>query len=237
MAKFTSHIYSEVRGSISGTTYSRNRFGQYKRRRAVPTQPRTPFQMGVRSFFGNISSRWRTLAQGSQELWRAFAERIVRTDALGNPIRLTGSQAYVMLNAMRRTLGLPVTNNAPSDTGNPPAIASVWLAIDTTVAELNVQFTPSPLAGAIVIQATPPLSAGINSVGRSRFRFLRAVRPASFGGTIASPVNIYSEYIARFGIPPEGSKVFVRVVPVDYARADTAGIMGPAITASAVVTM
>jgi hypothetical protein len=237
MAKFTSHVYSEVRGSISGTTYSRNRFGQYKRRRAVPTQPRTPYQMSVRSFFGNISSLWRTLDQSVQELWRAFAERIVRTDALGNPIRLTGSQAFVMLNAMRRQLGLAITRNAPPDVGSPPAIASVSLAVDTTVGQFEVRFAPSPLQGAILIEATPPLSAGVNSVGRSRFRFIRAVRPASFGGTIASPVNIYTEYIARFGVPPERSKIFVRVVPVDYESADTAGFTGPATTASVVVTM
>jgi hypothetical protein len=232
MAKFTSHVYSEVRGSISGTTYSRNRFGQYKRRRAVPTQPRTPYQMIVRSFFGNISSQWRELAQESQELWRAFAERIVRTDALGNPVRITGAQAFVMLNAMRRVLGLAVTRNAPPDVGSPPAIASVSLVADVSDEELAVSFTPSPLSGAVVIEATPPLSAGVNSVGRSRFRFIRAVRPASFGGTITSPVNIWSDYIARFGSPPAGTKVFVRVVPVDYATPLTAGFTGPAITAS-----
>jgi hypothetical protein len=235
MAKFTSHVYSEIRGSISGTTYSRNRFGQYVRRRAVPAQPRTPFQMSVRSFFGSVASRWRDLPQDSQALWRAFAERIVRTDSLGNPIRLTGLQAFVMINALRRVLGLPVTPNAPPDVGTPPAIATLILSIDTTVNEMEVQFTPTPLAGAIVIEATPPQSAGVNSVGRSKFRFVRMVKPGSFGGTITSPQNIWTQYVERFGIPPHGSKVFVRVVPVDYASADTAGFAGPPITASTVV--
>jgi hypothetical protein len=236
MAKFTSHVYSEIRGSISGTTYSRNRFGQYVRRRAVPAQPRTSYQMSVRSFFGSIASRWRDLTQESQALWRAFAERIVRTDSLGNPIRLTGLQAYVMINALRRVLGLAVTNNAPSDVGTPPAIATLDLAIDTTVNQFDVVFTPTPLAGAIVIEATEPQSAGVNSVGRSKFRFLRAVKPGSYGGTITSPQSIWTQYVDRFGVPPLGSKVFVRVVPVDYASADTAGFAGPPITASKVVT-
>ena len=236
MAKFTSHVYSEIRGSISGTTYSRNRFGQYVRRRAVPAQPRTPFQMSVRSFFGSIASRWRDLSQADQALWRAFAERIVRTDRLGNPIRLTGLQAYVMMNALRRVLGLPVTNTAPSDVGTPPAIATLDLAIDTNTNQFDVVFTPTPLAGAIVIEATPPQSAGVNSVGRSKFRFIRMVKPGSFGATITSPQSIWSQYVSRFGIPPEGSKVFVRVIPVDYSSADTAGFAGPPITASKVVT-
>jgi hypothetical protein len=236
MAKFTSHVYSEIRGSISGTTYSRNRFGQYVRRRAVPAQPRTPYQMSVRSFFGSVASSWRDLDQDSQALWRALAERIVRTDALGNPIRLTGLQAFVMINALRRVLGLPVTPNAPPDVGTPPAIATLILSIDTTVNQFDVQFTPSPLAGAIVIEATAPQSAGVNSVGRSKFRFVRMVKPGSFGGTITAPQSIWTQYVARFGIPPLGSKVFVRVVPVDYASAETAGFAGPPITASLVVT-
>jgi hypothetical protein len=235
MAKFTSHVYSEIRGSVSGTTYSRNRFGQYVRRRAVPAQPRTSFQMSVRSFFGSVASRWRDLSQDSQALWRAFAERIVRTDPLGNPIRLTGLQAFVMMNALRRVLGLPVTPNAPPDVGTPPAIATLTLSIDTTVNEMEVQFTPTPLAGAIVIEATAPQSAGVNSVGRSKFRFVRMVKPGSYGASITSPQNIWNEYVNRFGIPPLGSKIFVRVIPVDYASADTAGFAGPPITASEVV--
>jgi hypothetical protein len=236
MAKFTSHVYSEIRGSISGTTYSRNRFGQYVRRRAVPAQPRTSFQMSVRSFFGNIASRWRDLSQDTQALWRAFAERIVRTDPLGNPIRLTGLQAFVMINALRRVLGLGVLTDAPPDVGTPPAIATLDLAIDTTVNQFDVMFTPTPLAGAIVIEATAPQSAGVNSVGRSKFRFIRMVKPGSYGASITSPQSIWSEYVSRFGVPPEGSKVFVRVIPVDYASAETAGFAGPPITASIVVT-
>jgi hypothetical protein len=137
---------------------------------------------------------------------------------------------------LRRVLGLAVTNNAPSDVGTPPAIATLDLAIDTTVNQFDVVFTPTPLAGAIVIEATEPQSAGVNSVGRSKFRFLRAVKPGSYGGTITSPQSIWTQYVDRFGVPPLGSKVFVRVVPVDYASADTAGFAGPPITASKVVT-
>jgi hypothetical protein len=192
--------------------------------------------MAVRSFFGSIASRWRDLTQDAQALWRAFAERIVRTDPLGNPIRLTGLQAFVMINALRRVLVLPVRTDAPSDVGTPPAITSLSLNIDTSADVLEVQFTPTPLAGAIVIEATAPQSAGVNSVGRSKFRFMRAVTPASFGASITSPQSIWMQYITRFGVPPLGSKVFVRVVPVDYSAADTAGFAGPPITASEVVT-
>ena len=235
MAKFTSHVWSDIRGSISGTVYSRNRFGLYTRRRVAPINPRTAAQSLRRELLAALAANWRNLDPAFQDGWRALAERFAASDSLGQNIRLTGTQLYVGLNARRILVGLPRLDEPPPDIGTPPTLSSVILTVDSTAPDMNISFTPTPLVGAIVIEGAAPVSAGVNFVGRNKFRLLKTARPANPGATITSPIQFSSEYIQRFGVPPIGSKVFIRVIPVSFATAETAGFAGTPVVVSRVV--
>jgi hypothetical protein len=229
MAKFVSQVYSEIRGSVNGVTYARNRFGLYARAKASPVQPRTPAQTERRAQLTVLSQRWRTLTEGIRAEWRAFADELTRSDSLGLTYRLTGLQAYLQFNLWRTLLGLAPQDNPPPQLAapNPVSIQGISYDIDQNI--LNIGFTPSPYAGALALWATAPFSPGVNFVAPSRYRIVAVRKPAAFGGNLGSPQNIGTEYQAKFGIPVTeliGKRIAVALTPVSYGAANTAGVAG-----------
>jgi len=229
MAKFVSQVYSEIRGSVNGVTYSRNRYGLYARSKASPVQPRTPAQSERRAQLTVLSQRWRTLDESLRAEWRALADELTRSDALGLTYRLSGLQAYLQMNLWRALLGLAPQDNPPAQLAAPNPVSIQGINQDADADLLEIAFTPTPYAGALAIWATAPFSRGINFVAPSRYRIVAVRRPASFGGNLASPQNIGPAYIAKFGIPIgelAGKRIAVALTPVSYGAPNTAGVAG-----------
>ena len=234
MAKFVSQVYSEIRGSVNGVTYARNRFGLYVRSKASPVQPRTPAQSERRAQLTVLSQRWRTLNEGIRAEWRALADELTRSDALGLTYRLSGLQAYLQFNLWRALLQLAPQDNPPAQLDAPSPIAITAVNVDPGDELMGVAFSPTPYAGAIALWATAPFSRGINFVAPSRYRIVEVIRPAAFGGTITSPQSFGDAYTEKFGIPIgelAGKRIAVALTPVSYGAAETAGVAGQRVTA------
>jgi hypothetical protein len=229
MAKFVSQVYSEIRGSVNGVTYARNRFGLYARTKASPVQPRTPAQTERRAQLTVLSQRWRTLDESLRAEWRALADELTRSDTLGLTYRLTGLQAYLQFNLWRALLGLAPQDNAPPQLDAPNPITIGAINYDPRDELLQVTFLPAPYTGALAIWATAPFSRGINFVAPSRYRIIAVRRPTTFGGNLSSPQNISAEYRAKFGIAIAelvGKRIAVALTPISYGDATTAGVAG-----------
>jgi hypothetical protein len=229
MAKFVSQVYSEIRGSVNGVTYARNRFGLYVRSKASPVQPRTPAQTERRAQLTVLSQRWRTLEESLRAEWRALADELTRSDTLGLTYRLTGLQAYLQVNLWRALLGIAPVNNAPTQLAAPSPVSIVNFSFDTDQGILNIEFAPSPYQGALAFWATAPFSRGVNFVAPSRYRIVAVRKPAAFGGNLGSPQNIGQAYTDKFGIPIDelaGKRIAVAITPISYASAETAGVAG-----------
>jgi hypothetical protein len=229
MAKFVSQVYSEIRGSVNGVTYARNRFGLYARAKASPVQPRTPAQTERRAQLTVLSQRWRTLDEKLRAEWRAFADELTRSDTLGMTYRLTGLQAYLQMNLWRALLGLAPQDNPPPQLAAPSPVSIQGITFDIDQDILNIAFTPSPYAGALALWATAPFSPGVNFVAPSRYRIVAVRKPAAFGGNLASPQDIGPAYKTKFGIPVAelmGKRIAVALTPISYGTATTAGVAG-----------
>jgi hypothetical protein len=229
MAKFVSQVYSEIRGSVNGVTYARNRFGLYARSKASPVQPRTPAQTERRAQLTVLSQRWRTLDEGLRAEWRALADELTRSDALGLTYRLTGLQAYLQINLWRALLGIAPVDNPPAQLAAPDPLRLVSLSFDIDQDIISLEFAPNPYRGAIAFWATAPFSRGVNFVAPSRYRLVAVRKPASFGGNLASPQDIGAAYIAKFGIHVSelvGKRAAFAATPISYGAADTAGVAG-----------
>ena len=229
MAKFVSQVYSEIRGSVNGVTYARNRYGLYARSKASPVQPRTPAQSERRAQLTVLSQRWRTLDESNRAEWRALADELTRSDALGLTYRLSGLQAYLQVNLWRALLGIAPQDNPPPqlDAPNPVSIQGITFDIDQNI--LNIAFTPSSYGGALAIWATAPFSRGINFVAPSRYRVISVRKPAAFGGNLASPQNITDDYTTKFGIRVSelvDKRIAVALTPISYGAVNTAGVAG-----------
>lgn len=188
-------------GSEAGTTSSRNRFGQYRRTRAIPVNPSSTFQGTVRDRLGANSAAWRALTDVQRAGWSSLGGQMSRTDSLGQSYTLTGFMAYVSVNNNLLAAGEAVVSAAP---GLVTPSGLVTATITLTAAAFSVAYTTTPLAAGVRLFAfcSPQRSAGRSFEGD--YRLIQVSAAAA-----ASPLNIFTAYEARFGTPVVGNKVFL----------------------------
>jgi hypothetical protein len=188
-------------GSKNGVTASRNRFGQYYRRRAVPVQPRTVAQLNQRARFSTNAAAWRALTDAQRAGWLSLGLMIVRTDSLGQSYDLNGFGAYCSVNNNKLDAGDAAVADAPAIV-TPADLLTATITL--TAAAFSVAYTATPLAAAnrLFIRCSPQRSAGRKFEGDYR---LIAVTAAA----AASPSNILAAYTAKFGVPVVGTRVFL----------------------------
>ena len=106
----------EMRGSIGGTVFSRNRFGAYARNRSKPVNPNTPRQQAVRSIIALLRSMWfGTLTQDQRDAWASYADNVPMMNRLGETQHLTGYNMFCRTNAVGQQNGLALIANAPTE--------------------------------------------------------------------------------------------------------------------------
>lgn len=190
-------------GSVAGVTSSRNRFGQYRRTRAIPVNPASSFQQTQRARLSLNSAAWRALTQAQRAGWSDMATSLVLTDALGQSYSPTGFNAYVSVNGNNLDAGNAAVSAAPAIV-TPAAL--IIGAITLTAAAFTVAYTTTPLpAGArCFFYVSMQRSAG--RAFEADFRLLQVSAAAA-----ASPVDAYAAYVARFGLPVVGNRIFIRL--------------------------
>ncbi|GAI82401.1 unnamed protein product, partial [marine sediment metagenome] len=93
----------ELRGSIAGNTYSRNRYGAYVRARTKPINPDTPLQTQVRSALAWSVEHWFSSASPDQRIaWGDYADKVNMLNKLGEVMRLSGYNHFVRSNSIRK---------------------------------------------------------------------------------------------------------------------------------------
>jgi hypothetical protein len=188
-------------GSVAGVTSSRNRFGQYKRTRAIPVNPASSFQTAVRARMQTNADAWKALTSTQRIGWNDFGLNFARTDSLGQVYNLTGFQAYVSVNNNRLAAGDAVLSDAPVYA--PPAPLTL-ITPTATSASLSLAYTPTPMAaGARVFWSLSPM----RSAGRTFESDMRLINVTA--AAAASPTNILAAYQSRFGNPVTGARVFI----------------------------
>lgn len=210
--KYTSAIAATASGSLGGATASRNRGGQYFRRRAIPVNPATAEQQEVRGYFSQLQSAWvNDLTADQRSAWDSYALNTPITDALGNPVNVGGKGMYTRGNVPRLVAGLTRVDNGPTSTGLPslsaPGVISLVAATDVlTFSFTNTDDWATAVGGALLVFVSRPQSVAVNGFkGPFRFagRVLGAATPPTSPGTVTSPFN----YVA-------GQKGFCRFVAV-----------------------
>lgn len=102
-------------GKLGGMVASRNRGGQYFRRKAVPVNPDSTLQVQRRSAFASLIAQWNNnLTPAQREAWTVWALNTPRIDSLGQTHILTGQNAFVGANSLRMIAGQPVLAAAPT---------------------------------------------------------------------------------------------------------------------------
>lgn len=187
-------------GSVAGQTSSRNRFGQYKRTRAIPVNPSSSYQQAVRARMQQNADGWKSITAAQREGWASLGDQMSRTDSLGQTYTLTGFMAYCSLNNNQLAAGNSLLTDAPLFALPYPILT---LTPTATVSTMSVVYTPTPLGAGerIFVFISPMRSAGVTFEGDYRLISVSAAAGAS-------PVNAFAAYSARFGAPVTGSRIF-----------------------------
>lgn len=195
--KFNSQIISAGSGSIGGCTFSRNRFGQYVRRRSVPVNPGSVYQNLITAALGTLVARWKTLTTVVRDNWTNYALNTPHTDALGNPIILTGQQMYVSCNTLRLQVPTTILDTAPIIFGmatlTPPALTSLIAATNIlTFTFTNTDPWAIAVGGYLMVYSSRPQSP-TTYFFKGPYRYATnvpgAVVPPTSPGTCTSPFD------------------------------------------------
>jgi hypothetical protein len=222
MAQFRS-ILGDIRGSIAGTTFSRNGNAAYMRNRATPVNPRSTGQTLSRTALAYVSTLWRSLTQPLQDGWKALAATVPYQDKMGNTSFYSGFQLFVKLNKTLQSNGLATIQAAPAGAPTFPGIAYSGYQSEQDAAVpgdftllINLLVAASAAGFNLQVQSTAPISGGINFVNESAYRTI-----ASYPDPITvSPKALTNDWEGVFGIPTGsliGSAIFTRLRLIDTA--------------------
>lgn len=193
---------AEIRASVAGTTYSRNRGGAYQRNRVKPLNPRTAFQTQQRDRLSDLSTNWGgLLTQAQRDQWTSFAALYPRTNVFGAAVVLTGQQFYVAVNTELLSAFLPVLTvpGANMDVTQLLTLSATFALAGPTA---TVIYTPTPTGANHYMQifATPGIPPGRKYLKNAMRLIFTSVVNA------ASPQTYYASWSTRFGADPSAGQ-------------------------------
>ena len=198
-------IYDIPQSGKRGLNVSQNgAFGQISRALAIPSNPRSPRQMAVRSNLSKVAAAWRVLTEAQRVAWMAAAKEAKSNTRLGQNGPLSGFLLFSKINCTLTQFGQERVT-APPAQPQFPDLAPQNLVITNTAGAIALKLTcPTSPGENTIVRASAPLSAGRETC--SDFRVLGTC-PAPAQGS----ANITSLYTARYGEPPVGKKVYIQV--------------------------
>lgn len=137
--KFTTGaMVGDLSGSIGSTTASRNKFGPYFRSKVIPVNPNTTRQQTVRALFATLVTAWNdTLTDAQRTAWRLWATNTTIQGKDGNPINITGQNAYIRFNTARTQIGGTRVDAGPTVFNNGSPATSFQSALGADIGEIG----------------------------------------------------------------------------------------------------
>ena len=131
----------QISGSIAGTTFARNKSGNYARARTKPINKNSPAQQLARNAMSAVVSRWlNVLTESQRGGWIAYAGNVAAKNRLGEVINLSGFNHFVRSNSPRALLGLAQINNAPTEFTLPEKDAKLTIRAIPSSQEIEISF-------------------------------------------------------------------------------------------------
>ena len=199
---------TEMRGSIAGNTFSRNKAGAYVRARTTPINPSTARQSAVRALTALISQTWFAIASAAQRAaWAVFASNMPTTNKVGDVIYISGFNQFMKSNIAAQNAGLTAIADAPVVFTLPGEDVTFSTIVDEATQMIATTFDDAaPWAaedgGALIVQMGLPQNASIEFFN-GPWRHAGAVPGAVI--PVTSPQNIAVPFPVA-----EGQKIFTR---------------------------
>lgn len=211
-------IVSDARNKVGGSVFTKGRSGAVVRRKVSPCQPRTSYQMNVRSSFTAISKLWSDPTMDANRAgWISLAERTPIKDTFGANFILTGLQMFQRVNRALHAIGVATLLVAPLNlvAGAPGTIElTATAATNTTV----LTWPTAPAATEVpVVFAAPPQNAGRKSIGG------KCRQIAYLGAAYPGPWTSTTHYYNKFGSWLAGQRIFFQLLFVSNVNGAQGG--------------
>lgn len=218
-AKFSGVGVVNMNGSVGNTTFARNAYGTYaKMRIGAPAGSLwlAAWQLQVMNF----ASVWQ-YGMTDEQRARWYIPSILRKDSLADTNKINGFDLYMSCNL----------NSYLAGGGGfvVPRLHLLFVPIKSvatnsfTTTQLVLDFV-APANTPIAIYATPGLSPG-------RMSYTQIYGYVHYYQVGFGALNLFAFYVPRFGVPVSGTKIFVKVVPINPFN----GVKGSASYCSGIV--
>lgn len=162
-------LVAEIRGSIGGTVFARNRGGAYIRNRSIPLNPQSVRQVEVRSLLSDFSQRWAVvLTQAQRDAWDLYADNVPLVNALGESRNVSGINMFVRSNMLLAENGMTEVDDGPTQFTLGPTFTPT-LSLDSTANTVDVTdlggYDLSDGAVGVLLQQGTPQNGGVSFFG------------------------------------------------------------------------
>lgn len=221
---------TDARGSVGGTTFSRNASGAFARARVKGINPQTERQTVRRTQFAGVSSLAKTLPATIINNWRTFAAQFTLINKNGQPFTPSWLMMFQSVNSNLQRLGIDAVTLSPLSTAgptsgvsfNPAPTTRSAISIAGQLTELRLEETLVAPAGSqelAVISATRPQRQSLGLTSRQMVDL-----PGVFEVSNQFPLTLTETYTSVFGTGAiAGDRIFLSIKSINGAN----GIASP----------
>ncbi len=194
-------LITDIRGSVGGVVFSRNRSGAIARQRTTPINPKTALQSAIRAILSFVSQLWRTGTTAAQKTdWATYAANVPAKNKLGEVIRLSGFNQFVKSNTVLKAAGIPEIAAAPIVFTLPGEDPTYLTVVSVAAQALAITFDDarawaSEDGAALVVQMGIPQDTSItffDGPWRAAGAILGAVIPPVTGDPVPVPFPVFA---------------------------------------------
>lgn len=220
IAEFSGIGVTALNGSVGDTTFARNAYGIYAKQR-IGAPAGSSFLTAWQTEVGVISEKWSSvLTESNRKAW--YTVKRIQRNNLGQRVVVSGFDLYMSIN-LNRFLITDTFVVSPPVSKNISILKGV-VVTSTVVVKLIIECLGSGFIPA-AIYATKGLPIGRMSTNQI-YAFI-GFNPIN---NVATPSD--GIYISRLGALVPGTKVFIKLVPID----DNSGLRGCPVFSSVVIS-
>jgi hypothetical protein len=131
----------QASGSIAGTTFARNRFGNYMRARTKPVDPHSTRQAETRNIFAYLANYWSsTLTAAQRTAWATYAAAVSVNNRLGESVYLTGFNMFLRSNTVAMLIDRDIIADGPAELVLPSTDPTFEITADATTQKISIAF-------------------------------------------------------------------------------------------------
>lgn len=204
----TSVIISDIRGSISGSTFQKTNAGLVLKNISKKVNKLSDSSLVVRNIMANNQIHWRSLTESQREIWISYANYTKTKQKNNKDFSINAQQLFLKINNLRRLYGLSlmVVPEFSKCVLTPVDIVGTLSGSDLIIT--SNRFVNADLEF-LVVYATIPVTTTLNNPG-SRFKAI------IFNTTSGLTWNIGNEYLnTLFAVLKPNDQIFLRYTVVD----------------------